>query len=131
MHAKVSVIVPVYNSRDYLERCLESLVNQTLPDIEIVVVNDGSPDDSQTIIDRYAEAYPDKIVSLSKENGGLSDARNFGIARATGEYIGFVDSDDFVDLDMYERLYDKAASTDSDIVTHPMTYAHARRRIKG
>lgn len=81
MTARVSVIVPVYNAEAYLERCLDTLVNQTLPDIEILVVNDGSPDDSQAIIERYAAEHPDKIVSLVKDNGGLSDARNAGIAR--------------------------------------------------
>lgn len=130
MPAKVSVIVPVYNSESYLSRCLDTLVNQTLDDIEILVINDGSPDDSQAIIDRYAEEHPGKIVPLMKENGGLSDARNFGIARATGEYLGFVDSDDWVDLDMYERLYERAARTDSDVVFHPMTYAYPKRRVR-
>lgn len=130
MPARVSVILPVYNTESHLERCLDTLVNQTLEDIEILVVNDGSPDDSQSIIDRYAERYPDKIVPLMKENGGLSDARNFGIAHATGEYLGFVDSDDWVDLDMYERLYDRASTTDSDVVFHPMTYAFPERRVR-
>ena len=102
---KVSVIVPVYNVEAYLERCLNSLVKQTLEEIEIIVVNDGTKDNSQAIIDRYAAAYPQKVISLIKENGGLSDARNYGIPYAHGEYIGFVDSDDYVDADMYERLY--------------------------
>lgn len=128
MNPKVSVIVPVYRSEKYLERCLDSLVHQTLPQIEIIVVNDGSPDNSQEIIDRYASTFSEKILPFIKENGGLSDARNFGVEHATGEYIGFVDSDDFVDLDMYLTLYNKAASTDSDIVFHPITYAFADRR---
>ena len=102
---KVSVIVPVYNVEAYLERCLDSLVKQTLEEMEIIVVNDGTKDNSQAIIDRYAAAYPQKVISLIKENGGLSDARNYGIPYAHGEYIGFVDSDDYVDADMYERLY--------------------------
>lgn len=130
MPPRVSVVVPVYNSQSYLERCLDTLVNQTMQDIEILVVNDGSPDDSQAIIDRYAERYPDKIVPLVKDNGGLSDARNFGIARATGEYLGFVDSDDWVDLDMYERLYDRAALTDADVVFHPITYAFSEKYVR-
>jgi glycosyltransferase involved in cell wall biosynthesis len=113
---KVSVIVPIYNVYAYLERCLVSLVNQTLTDIEIIVVNDGSPDDSQTIIDTYAKNYPKIIKAYKKENGGLSDARNFGIKRATGEFIGFVDSDDFVEITMFEKLYEKAIQTESDIV---------------
>ena len=105
---KVSVIVPVYNVEKYLTQCLDSLVNQTLKDIEIIIVNDESPDNSQAIIDKYAKRYPKIIKAYKKKNGGLSDARNYGIERATGDYIGFVDSDDFVELDMYEDLY-KAA----------------------
>lgn len=125
MHAKVSVIVPVYQSEAYLERCLDSLVNQTLRDIEIIVVNDGSPDDSQTIIDRYAEQHPDLIVPIIKENGGLSDARNVGIARAMGDYLAFVDSDDYVDLDMFDRMHARAMETAADVVCCPMTYVFA------
>lgn len=113
---KVSVIVPVYNVEAYLERCLNSLVRQTLEDIEIIVVNDGTKDNSQAIIDRFVQAYPHKVISLIKENGGLSDARNYGIPYAHGEYIGFVDSDDYLNVTMYEKLYDCAIKTDSDIV---------------
>ena len=91
---KVSVIVPVYNVEQYLAECLDSLVSQTLEDIEILVVNDGSPDNSQAIIDDYAARYPDKIRPFVKKNGGLSDTRNFAVKQARGEYIGFVDSDD-------------------------------------
>lgn len=126
-NAKVSVIVPVYNVEEYLPKCLESLVNQTLPEIEILVVNDGSPDNSQAIIDDYAARYPDKIRAFIKENGGLSDARNYGLAHATGEYIAFVDSDDYVDIDMYELMYKKAAESDSDVVCCPYTDVYERR----
>ncbi len=118
---KVSVIVPVYNVEEYLPKCLDSLVNQTLQDIEILVINDGSPDNCQAIIDDYAARYPEKIRSYIKENGGLSEARNFGVAKATGEYIAFVDSDDYVDIDAYEHLYNKAAETDADVVNSPYT----------
>lgn len=120
-NAKVSVIVPVYNVEKYLEKCLNSLVGQTLSDIEILVVNDGSPDNSQAIIDDFAARYPDKIRPFIKENGGLSDARNFGIAHAEGEYIAFVDSDDYVDMDMYELMYQKATECDADVVCCPFT----------
>ena len=113
---KVSVIVPVYNVEQYLNECLESLVNQTLEEIEIIVVNDGSPDNSQDIIDEYVEKYPTKIRSFIKENGGISDARNYGIKKAVGEYIGFVDSDDYVDVTMFEKLYKQASIYKSDIV---------------
>ena len=112
---KVSVIVPVYNVEPYLDKCLNGLVNQTLKDIEIIVVNDGATDNSQQIIDRYAKQY-DNVISLVKQNGGLSDARNYGIPYATGEYIGFIDSDDFMEYDMFEVLYKKAKEDDSDIV---------------
>ena len=113
---KVSIIVPVYNVEIYLRKCLDSLVNQTLEDIEIIVVNDGTKDNSQSIIDEYAAKHPDKIKAYIKENGGLSDARNFGIKRATGDYIGFVDSDDYVETTMFEKLYNKAISNNLDIV---------------
>lgn len=113
--AKVSVIVPVYNVEKYLPKCLDTLVNQTLQDIEIIVVNDGATDNSAAVIDSFVYKYP-QIISLTKPNGGLSDARNYGIPYATGEYIGFVDSDDYVDIDMYEKLYAKAKEEDSDVV---------------
>lgn len=113
---KVSVIVPVYNVEKYIDKCLDSLVAQTLEDIEIIVVNDGSPDRSQEIIDRYTEQYPQKIFSYQKKNGGLSDARNYGIERANGEYIGFVDSDDWVDKNMFRSMYDMAKREDLDVV---------------
>ena len=112
---KISVIVPVYNVEEYLPKCLETLVNQTLKDIEIIVINDGATDNSQAVIDSFVSKYPN-IKSLIKQNGGLSDARNYGLPYATGEYIGFIDSDDYVDLDMYEILYNKAKEEDADIV---------------
>lgn len=114
--AKVSVIVPVYNVENYIKKCLESLVKQTLNDIEIIVVNDGSPDNSQDIIDTYVEKYPNIIKSYIKENGGLSDARNYGLQYVTGDYIGFIDSDDYVEKDMFEKLYNKAISHNFDVV---------------
>jgi len=113
---KVSVIVPVYNVEKYIERCLDSLVNQTLNDIEIIVVNDGSPDNSQSIIDKYVKKYPKKVKSFIKENGGQGSARNFGLEKSNGLYIGYVDSDDYVELDMYEKLYEKANKENLDIV---------------
>lgn len=113
---KVSVIVPVYNVEEYLDQCLDSLVHQTLREIEILVINDGTQDNSQAIIDRYVKRYPQIIKSYQKENGGLSSARNFGLTRAVGEYIAFVDSDDFVDVNMYEHMYQKAKEQDFDLV---------------
>jgi glycosyltransferase involved in cell wall biosynthesis len=101
---KVSVIVPVYNVEKYLAKCLDSLINQTHQEIEILVVNDGSTDGSEQVIRNYARNYPDKIKPFIKRNGGLSDARNFGIDRAAGDYIGFVDSDDYVKPSMFGEM---------------------------
>lgn len=112
---KVSIIVPVYNVYPYLDKCLDSLVNQTLGDIEIIVVNDGTKDQSQEIIDRYAKKDK-RIVALKKKNGGLSDARNYGLKYAKGEYISFIDSDDYVDVTMIEKMYQKAKSENFDLV---------------
>lgn len=120
---KVSVIVPVYNVERYIDKCLKSLVNQTLKDIEIIVVNDGSPDNSQKIIDEYAKKYKN-VKSYIKENGGVSDARNFGIEKSSGEYIAFVDGDDFVLNDMYEKMYEKAKSNNFDIVVCDLNYIY-------
>ena len=113
---KISVIVPVYNVEKYIAKCLDSLVNQTLDDVEIIVVNDGSLDESQKIIDKYIKKYPQKIKSVIKKNGGQGSARNFGLKYATGEYIAYVDSDDWVELDMFEKMYNNAQKNNSDIV---------------
>ena len=113
---KVSIIVPVYNVEKFIDKCLDSLVNQTLDEIEVIVVNDGSPDNSQEIIDRYVQKYPNKVKSFIKENGGQGSARNVGIDKANGEYISFVDSDDYLDLDAIEVMYNKAKEENSDIV---------------
>ncbi|WP_434980791.1 glycosyltransferase family 2 protein [Daejeonia sp. YH14] len=113
---KVSVIVPVFNVEHYLEKCLLSLVNQTLQDIEILVVNDGSTDGSQSVAESVAEKYPQKIRCFMKENGGLSDARNFGLDHAEGEFIGFVDSDDYVSEKMFEEMYFLAKKHQADMV---------------
>ena len=113
---KISVIVPVYNVENYLEKCLNSLVNQTLEEIEILVINDGSTDGSQKIIDDFQRKFPQKIKAFSKENGGLSDARNFGIDRATGEFLAFVDSDDSVSEVMMEEMYHLAIKNKAELV---------------
>ena len=113
---KVSVIIPVYNAHDYLARCLDSVCNQTLKDIEIIAIDDCSTDDSLKILHEYAEKYPQLRVFAHKTNGGESRARNTGLDNATGEYLAFIDNDDTVDLDFYEKLYNKAAETHADIV---------------
>lgn len=110
---KVSVIVPVYNVEKYLARCVNSLLGQTLHDIEIILVDDGSPDRCPLMCDAYAEEDK-RIKVIHKENGGLGYARNSGIDAATGEYVAFLDSDDYVDKDTYEWLYGQAMKTDAD-----------------
>ena len=113
---KVSIIVPVYNTEKYLDKCLNSLVNQTLQDIEIIVVNDGSKDNSEAIINKFKQNYSDKIVYLNKENGGLSDARNYAIPYVKSDYIGFIDSDDYIEFDMFEKMYNIAIEKNLDLV---------------
>ena len=113
---KVSIIVPVYNVANYLEKCLNSLVKQTLKDIEIIVVNDGSTDNSLEIAKEYEKKYPKLFKVYSKKNGGLSDARNFGLKYAKGKYVAFVDSDDYVKKDMFLKMYNYAIKKDLDIV---------------
>lgn len=113
---KVSIIVPVYNAEIYLRKCLDSILGQTLADIEIIVVNDESPDNSLEIIRQY-EARDKRIrVVNRKQNGGLARARNSGLRIAGGDYIGFVDCDDWIEPDMFEKMYDAGLKTDADIV---------------
>ena len=116
MKIKVSIIVPIYNTEKYLEKCLESLVNQTLKDIEIVLVNDGSTDNSENIINKYLKEYKNKIIYIKKENGGQGESRNLALTKVSGEYVTFVDSDDYIDKTMLEKLYNKAISEKADIV---------------
>ena len=113
---KVSVIVPVYNVEGYLEKCLDSLVVQSLKDIEIIVVNDGSTDNSLEIAKKYEEKYSNVLKVYSKKNGGLSDARNFGLKYAKGKFVAFVDSDDYVKDDMFLKMYNYAIKNDLDVV---------------
>lgn len=113
---KVSIIVPFYNVEKYIEKCLQTLVNQTLEDIEIILVNDGSKDNTIDIVKKYQKEYPQKIIYLEKENGGLSDARNYAIPYAKGEYIAFLDSDDYVETTMYQEMYEIAKKENSDMV---------------
>lgn len=112
---KVSIIVQVYKVEKYLKRSMDSLVNQTLEDIEIICINDGSPDNCLSILEEYKEKYPDKIVIIDKKNEGVWKGRFDGIAKATGEYIGFTDSDDYIALDYAEKLYNAAKKDEADI----------------
>ncbi len=104
MNDKLSIIVPVYNVEDYLEECILSIINQTYKNLEIILVNDGSTDRSAVICDNWAKR-DNRIKVVHKKNGGLSDARNAGLNIVTGNYVAFVDSDDYVDFTMYEKLY--------------------------
>ena len=100
---KISVIIPVYNSEKFLKKCLDSIINQTLNDIEIICIDDGSTDKSLRILNNFADK-DNRITIINQKNSGPSAARNKGIENAKGEYIGFVDSDDWIDLDFYEKL---------------------------
>lgn len=112
---KISVVVPVYNVEKYIHRCVDSLINQTLTDIEIILVDDGSPDNCSVICNRLAE-QDSRIKVVHKQNGGLSSARNAGMKIATGDYIGFVDSDDDVEPDMYEKMFRVAEQHNVDFI---------------
>ena len=117
---KVSIIVPVYNVEKYLDRCMQSLLGQTLKELEIILVDDGSPDNSPALCDNYESASDNLhwpiIKVIHKINEGLGFARNSGLEIATGEYIAFLDSDDFVDVNMYEQLYLKAKAKDIIVI---------------
>lgn len=110
---KISIVIPIYNVEDYLKECLDSAVNQTLKDIEIICVNDGTKDHSMDIVRKYAE-NDERIIIIDKENGGASSARNAGIEVAKGEYIFFFDSDDYIRLDALEQLYKEVKENDLD-----------------
>src|SRR5699024_6031528 len=112
---KLSIIVPCYKVEKYLPRCLDSLVNQTLKDIEIICINDGSPDNCLNILKDYKKKFPDKIVIIDKKNEGVWKGRMDGVKKANGEFIGFVDSDDYVALDYAEKLYKNAKKKKADI----------------
>ena len=112
---KISVIVPIYNVAQYLEKCLKSIINQTYQNLEIILVDDGSTDDSADLCDIYAKKDK-RIKVIHKKNGGLSDARNVGIDSATGEYLAFIDSDDWIDNTMFEEMEKKIEQENVDIV---------------
>lgn len=113
---KVSVIVPIYNVEKYLEKCINSLLSQTLEDIQIILVNDGSKDNSGNIAKEYEQNNKDRVIYVEKENGGLSDARNYGLKYATGDFIAFLDSDDYIEKNAYEEMYNKAIEENADYV---------------
>ncbi|MGL4652161.1 glycosyltransferase family 2 protein [Cetobacterium sp.] len=114
MKPKISIIVPIYNVENYLEKCIDSILNQTFKDFELILVDDGSPDRCGEICDEYTKKDK-RIVVIHKKNGGLSSARNAGLDIAKGEYIGFIDSDDWIEKEMYEVLYNSCIENKSDI----------------
>ena len=114
---KLSVVVPVYNVEQYLDVCMQSLLHQTLEDIEIILVDDESPDNCPQMCDDYAKA-DSRVKVIHKKNGGLGLARNSGKEIATGEYVAFLDSDDYVDLTAYEHLYNIAKQNDLDMLRY-------------
>lgn len=144
---KLSIVAAVYNLEKYLPRCLDALVNQTLQEIEILCVDDGSTDSAPQIVDEYAAKYPEKIKAFHKPNGGEFTTRNYGLERATGEYVTFVDTDDYVEPNWAEKLYRAAKENDADmavcgferidintgkVVSKDMTaYGHAVKEITG
>ena len=111
----ISIIVPVYNSAPFLDKCIQSLVDQTYRDIEIIIIDDGSKDDSPTILRKWKDADPRIRVVFKEKNSGVSDSRNIGLQMAKGEYIGFVDSDDWVEPEMYGEMLTQLEKTGADV----------------
>ena len=114
MAVKVSIIVPVYNVEKYIDKCINSILNQTFKDFELILVDDGSTDSSGDICDKYRE-IDDRVIVIHKENGGLSSARNIGLKYSKGQYIGFIDGDDYVEKDMYKKLYSVCKDNNCEI----------------
>ncbi len=115
MNELISVIVPAYNAEAWIEKCVYSILNQTYPNVEIILIDDGSTDCTWKVAEQLREIYPDRIMCIHQPNSGVSKARFIGIQAARGEWIGFVDSDDLIDSDMYERLLSNAVKYDADI----------------
>lgn len=126
---KISIIVPVYNTEKYIVKCIQSLVNQTLQEIEIIIVNDGSTDNSLLMIEDLIKKNSKKIKVVSKANGGLSDARNYGMKYALGEYITFLDSDDYVENNLYEELYSASNNGSKRIVECNFWYEYPTKQV--
>lgn len=126
---KVSIVMPTYNVEKYFRQCIESVINQTLTDIEIIPVDDGSPDNCGAIMDEYAQK-DSRIKPIHKSNGGYGSAVNAGIEAATGEYIGIVETDDWVEPDMYEKLYNQAKKLDADVCKCDFKYYYGKNKFK-
>lgn len=130
MNRKLSVIVPIYNAEKYLERCMDSILAQDEKNIEVILVDDGSTDGSPRICDRYGQEY-EYVVVIHQANSGVSAARNLGIECAKGDYIGFVDADDWIEPNMFSRLLEEAEKTNSDIAMCDATtiYDNGRTQV--
>ncbi len=128
---KISIIIPVYNTELYLKKCLDSIISQTYQDYEVIIVNDGSTDNSQNIISEYEKKYKDKIFAYYKENEGVSIARNFGIEKSKGEFITFVDSDDYIDKYMLEKMIKKANEDNFDMIICNLLYIYPNKKVIG
>ena len=125
---KISVIIPVYNTEKYIEKCLESLAKQTMQDFEVIIVNDGSTDNSKKVIKDYMKNSNLDIRYLEKENGGLASARNYGVERALGKYISFLDSDDYLDKDLYKNL-EKYMDENIDLIKFKMKTVDEKENV--
>lgn len=125
----ISIIVPVYNMEQYLDRCMDSILNQTYENLEIILVDDGSTDKSSLMCDEYAKKDP-RIKVVHKVNGGLSDARNAGLDVATGAYIGYVDSDDWIEPDMYEKMYQACIEYNAQVVVCRYAQVYRDKTVK-
>lgn len=122
MEEKISIIIPIYKVEKYIKRCIDSIIEQEYKNLEIILVDDGSPDNCPEICDEYAEK-DNRVIVIHKENGGLSDARNYGMKRATGNWIVFVDSDDYISKDFVSYLYNLVRNNNSEIgITSPIIF---------
>ena len=130
MKPKISVIVPIYNSEKYLKKCIDSILNQTLEDIEVILINDGSKDNSHLICLEYQEKFKEKIKYINNDNMGCSATRNLGIKEARAEYITFIDSDDYIEKDMCKDMYNLMIEEKSDIVITGIRYVKNGKTIK-
>lgn len=119
---QLSIIVPIYNVEQYLRECLDSLYKIDGIDYEVILVNDGSKDRSREIMEEFKQSYPERTVIVDKENGGLSSARNAGMRVAKGEYISFIDSDDFIDVQEYKKFFFEGEMEDLDVMVGNMRY---------
>lgn len=113
---KISVIIPAYNAEKYLPECLDSILNQTQDGIQIIINNDGSTDGTQKVIDRYSEQYPGRIIPMAQENAGQSAARNAALKYVTGKYMAYIDADDYIEADYFQKLYEAAEQEQADLV---------------